>query len=281
MGKQRIKNNQPTIEAFRHKWEQPLLMLGYILTTIVTILCLLVIWGGYELNTWTYFVLVGLFVPIFSVFAIRLLYYKRISDGVQITQKQLPELYKLYTDVALKMDFSEGGDNKIPPLYIVNGFGIKTFLSSKCYFYEGYVVIKNDVADIVFDEGNIGGLRFILAHHLAHFKCNHSNLKRLIIFPLMSMLFLHKSLLRAEEYTADRVACYYFPNDIDAMINLHIKSRLGENINVEEYFNDIEKYDHNLFLSGMNFVSHGMAYKRVKALKQALTMGWDVQGKMF
>ncbi len=277
-----MTKNQPTIKEFRHKWEQPLLLFGYISTIFIALLCILVIAGGYALNEWTYFILIGLFAPVLASFIIRFIYYKKVSDGVQITQKQLPELYNLYTEVALKMGFSEEkGKCQIPPLYVVSGFGIKTFLSSKCASYEKYIVLKSDVANLIYEEENRGSLRFILAHHLAHLKCNHISVKRLMVFPIMTMLFLHKSLLRAEEYTADRMACYYFPNDIEDMINLHIKTRLGEHINVEEYFKDIEKYENSLFLRGMNFVSHGVAYRRIKTLKKAQIKGWNTHGRMF
>ncbi len=276
-----MNNNKtiPSIKEFRHKAERRLLILGYTLTIIVALLCFLVVYVGGELKTWTFLILAGLLVPIFGSFIVKLMYYKNLTGTININEEQLPELYKLYKDIALKMDFEE---EAIPLLYVVNGYGIKNFLASKSVFYQKYIIIKSDVANIIYDENpNIGALRFILAHHLAYIKCNHSDTKKMMIYPIMQMLFLNKSLSRAEQYTADRVACYYFPHDIDAVIDLHITANFSDKVNKDAYFRDIEKYQNNSFLKFTNSSKNGLAYQRIKTLKDAQTKGWNIHGEIY
>ncbi len=273
----------PTIKEFKHRSERKLRLLGYSLTILTVIACLLVIFSGYELDDWTYLVFLGLLAPLFGAIFIRFTYYKKVRNGVEVSKKQLPELYKLYEEVALQMGFTqEDGAMKIPPLYVVTGFGIKIFLSSKCASYEQYIVLKSDFTNLLYgDEPQIDALKFIIAHELAHIKCQHISMKKLLIYPIMKMLFLDKSLARAEEYTADRVACYYMPECIEAMIKLHIQSCLGEQINVDEYFNDVDKYHNNLFLRGLNFMSNAVEFRRIRALREVQINGWNVHGKMY
>ncbi|PID88213.1 MAG: hypothetical protein CSB06_01900 [Bacteroidia bacterium] len=275
--------NEPSIKEFKHKSERILLRLSGILTITVVLLCIPVVLLGGELKAWTYLILTGLLTPIFWKFIVRFRYYKNITDAIQINENQLPELYRLYKEVALKMGFTEeSGKNQIPPLYVVNGYGIKTFLSSKSAFYENYIVLKDDIANLIYDDenNNINALQFIIAHHLAYVKCNLMSSRNVMFYPMMRVLFLHKLFSKAQQYTADRVACYYFPACIENMINLHITANLGERVNIQEYFTNIEKYENNLFLKFANLIKDGLAYRRIKTLRKAQQQGWDIHGKI-
>ncbi len=280
-----MSNNKTTskIAQFRHKAEKPLLILGYVLTITILLLCFWVVYTGVELKMWTYLVLGGLFIPFFGNYAANLMYYKNIIDEININENQLPELYALYKEVAFKMGFTEEqGKYQIPPLYVVNGFGSKKFFSSKSPFYQKFIVLESDIANLIYEEKpNIRALRFIIAHHLASIKCNHTNRIRLAIYPLMRLLFLNKLLSKAEQYTADRMACYYFFDDIDAVIALHITAIFGERVNEKSYFEDIEKHKKKSLLKFANVLNGGLAYQRIKTLKEAQSKGWDIHGKIF
>ncbi len=274
---------EPTVKQFRHKAEMPLLKLGYILTALVTIGCLIVIATGGELKSWSTGILMGLLSPIVGVFFVRFMYYKKVSNGVEMTKNQFPELYDMYYKLAIKMGFedNEKSKNGIPPLYLVNGNGVMNAFASKCALYEKYVVLHSDIVDIAYVHGNFGALRFVLAHELGHVKCGHINLRRLICVPIMTVLFLNKSLTRSQEYTADRVACYYAPDDIMGMLYLFAGKNLGKHVNIDEYFRSIEKYENDLWLKIANFRSdHAVGYRRMRALRDTQTHGWDVHGKM-
>lgn len=80
---------------------------------------------------------------------------------------------------------------------------------AKCTLRKRYIVIYSDLLDVYYSHKQNELVRFVLAHELAHHKCGHTNLCRLILAPALKPLFLDKSLTRAQEYTADRTAVYY------------------------------------------------------------------------
>ncbi|PID77260.1 MAG: peptidase M48 [Deltaproteobacteria bacterium] len=274
-------SQEPSIKEFRHKAEMPLLTLGYVLTALVTVGCLLVIATDGELKEWTTTVLLGLLSPVFAVFVLRYLYFQKISNGIELTKRQFPELYEIYHELALKMGFKNGTENPVPPLYLVNGNGVMNAFAAKCALYEKYVVLHSDIVDIAYVHGNFGALKFVMAHELGHVKCNHVNLRRLICQPIMTMLFLNKSVIRAQEYTADRVASYYAPDEVMGMLYLFAGKNLGKHVNIDEYFRTIEQYEKNKWLKLVNFRSdHAVGYRRMRALYKTQTQGWDVHGEM-
>ncbi len=275
---------EPTIKEFRHKAEMPLLILGYVLTGLVVIGCLIVIFTGGELKSWSSGILMALVAPVVAVFALRYLYFQKISNGVEMTKKQFPEMYNMYEELAIKMGFSneKNSKNPIPPLYLLNGNGVMNAFAAKCAIYDRYIVLHSDIVDVAYVHGNFGALKFVLAHELAHVKCYHIEFKRLLVSPIMTLLFLSKSVTRAQEYTADRVACYYSLENAMGMLNFYAGKNLGKDINIEEYFRSIEKHEKSLFLKAVNFMSdHAVGFRRMKALKKAQDTGnWNVHGEM-
>ncbi len=273
------QQSTPNIKDFKHKSERLLIIFGYITTGLSVFLAIIAVYLGIELNTWVYLVFIGLLYPIFGRFILNFIYYKKITDAIEVSKNQLPELYEVYKNVALKLGFTE---DTIPPLYVVYGYGIKKILSSKSYHHENYIIIKNDIANMIYDENpNIKALNFILANHLAYIKCQYTSIRYMVIYPIMRLLFLYKLLSKSQQFTADRLTCYYYPDCIDAIINLHLSYNLSPKVNQKEYFKDLEKYDNSLFLKLSNIISDGLPYRRMQALKEAQTKGWNVHGKLF
>lgn len=271
----------PDSKKFRHRAELPLLALGYVLTTIIIAGCLTVILTGGEIQSWAGGVLLGLFTPIFTVFIARYMYFEKVSNGVELGEKQLPELYELYKNLALEMGFSEEGENKIPQLYIINGNGVLNAFAAKCALHKKYLVLHSDMIDIAYNNNDFGILKFVLAHELGHVKCGHLNLRRTVIMPIMTLLLLNRSLARAQEYTADRVASYYAPDNVDDIIYLYAGKNLGGRVDMEEYIKSAKQFEHNIWLRIVNFMSnHAVGYRRVRALYSTKEKGWDVHGKM-
>lgn len=116
--------------------------------------------------------------------------------------------------------------------------------AAKCTLRKRYIVIYSDLLDVYYSHKQNELVRFVLAHELAHHKCGHTNLCRLILAPALKPLFLDKSLTRAQEYTADRTAVYY----------------------AEE--------------GALDLSDHPVGYRRIQTLKEAKENGWDVHGKM-
>ncbi len=185
------EKREPTIKEFRHKMEMPLLIFGYVLTALVVVGCIIVIATGGELKAWSNGILIALVAPVAGVFALRYLYFKKISNGVEMTKKQFSEMYNMYEELAVKMGFSkdENSKNRIPPLYLLNGNGIMNAFAAKCAIYDRYIVLNSDIVDVAYVHGNFEALKFVLAHELAHVKCNHIEFKRLLVTPIMTVLF--------------------------------------------------------------------------------------------
>ncbi|WP_067142231.1 M48 family metallopeptidase [Oceanivirga salmonicida] len=274
-------NKQPSVKEFRHNAEMPLSILGYALTAVVTIGAVIALISGIILKEWTTPILIGLASPFIGLFFVRYMYYKKISNGIKLTDKQLPELYKIYKELALKMGFKDGTENPIPEIYLINGNGVMNAFASKCSLYSKYIVLHSDIVDIAYGQNNFEALKFIMAHELGHILCKHIELKRLIVAPIMTLLFLNKSLTRAQEYTADRVALYYASEGSMSMIYLFAGKNLGKHVDIEEYFNTIEKHEEDIWLKFINFRSdHAVGYRRMKAVKLAKEKGWNVHGRM-
>ncbi len=69
------------------------------------------------------------------------------------------------------MGFAEAkGKNQIPPLCVVNGYGIKSFFTTNCAAYEQYIILPSDIANTVYDEENsaFGELKFVLVPLVSH-----------------------------------------------------------------------------------------------------------------
>ncbi len=271
----------PSVKEFRHKAEMPLLIFGYTLTTLIVIGAVILIISGETPKEWTNAILMGLISPFVAVFFVRYMYYKKMSNGVKLGKNQLPELYAVYEEMALKMGFKDGTKNPIPPLFLINGNGVMNAFASKCSLNNKYIVIHSDIIDIAYKHNDFGAIRFVLAHELGHVLCNHIELKRLLVSPIMTLLFLNKSLTRAQEYTADRVALYYAQEDAMGMIYFFSGKNIGMRINLDEYFNSIEEYENDLWLKIVNFRSdHAVGYRRMKALYDSKDKGWNIHGKM-
>ncbi|MBU0438865.1 peptidase M48 [Staphylococcus succinus] len=273
-----------SISNLRYKYE--LTMIFIALIVIFLFLCALILFLLFFLGAgvpeWIYGGLVGLMIPVFGFFMVRFMYWSSISEGVEITNEQLPEIYTIYYELAIEMGFNTKR-LKLPKLYLVNGNGVMNAFASKCSLKRRYIVIHSDLLDLAYKFDEIDLIKFILAHELGHHKCGHTNIWRMILAPFLKPLYLDKSLTRTQEYTADRVALYYAPEGAMSMIYLFSGKYMGSKIDLEEYFNSIDLHDESIWLKLSNFLSdHPVGFRRMKVIKQAKENGtWDVHGKFF
>ena len=108
-------------------------------------------------------------LPFFFAVLIRLQYWQTIGDGVEITAKQFGEIFAEYADLGREM-----GLEKLPRLYVVNGNGTLNAFASKCTLRKSFVIIYSDIVDLLYEHGDINGVRFVLAHELGHVKMKRS-----------------------------------------------------------------------------------------------------------
>lgn len=273
----------PTVSQLRHRAEMPMLVLGIVLTGIVALAALALLLSGIPVDSWATAVLVGLFLPVISFVYIRYLFWSKISNGVEITPEQFPELHRVYYDLAVQMGFGSGTGpmSEIPQIYVINGNGMMNAYASKCQLQRGYVVVYSDIVDLAYVYGDFGALRFIMAHELGHIKCGHVNLWRNGIQPILTLLRLSPTLSRAQEYTADRTASFYAPQDAMKLIALFAGKNLAGKVDTEAYIRSVDRHKNGFWLRLSNFLSgHAVGFRRMKALSLVRTQGWNVQGKM-
>ena len=275
----------PTVREFRHRAEVPMLVLGGILTVLAVVACIFVILLGMSLSEFGQGVLVGILAPALAFFAIRWFYWSAITNAVEVTPAQFPEVYTIYHDLAQQMGFRPDaagkGITRLPRLYIKNGNGVMNAYASKCQVSRGYVVIHSDLVDVGYTYQDWEFVRFVLAHELGHIKCGHVDLWRSMIRPVTTALRLQASVIRAQEYTADRVALYYAPAGGKGMIHLYCGKHLGHRVNMDEYFASVHAHKDGFWIKAANFLSdHAVGFRRMAALHEAETKGWDVHGKM-
>ena len=275
----------PTVREFRHRAEIPMLVFGGILTILAVVACIFVILIGMSLSEFGQGVLVGILAPALAFFAIRWFYWSAITNAVEVTPAQFPEVYTIYHDLAQQMGFRPDaagkGITRLPRLYIKNGNGVMNAYASKCQVSRGYVVIHSDLVDVGYTYQDWEFVRFVLAHELGHIKCGHVDLWRSMIRPVTTALRIQASVIRAQEYTADRVALYYAPAGGKGMIHLYCGKHLGHRVNMDEYFASVHAHKDGFWIKVANFLSdHAVGFRRMAALHEAETKGWDVHGKM-
>ena len=263
-----------------------MLVLGGILTILAVVACIFVILLGMSLSDFGQGVLVGILAPALAAVAIRWFYWSAITNAVEVTPAQFPGVYTIYHDLAQQMGFHPDdaagkGITRLPRLYIKNGNGVMNAYASKCQVSRGYVVIHSDLVDVGYTYQDWEFVRFVLAHELGHIKCGHVDLWRSMIRPVTTALRLQASVIRAQEYTADRVALYYAPAGGKGMIHLYCGKHLGHRVNMDEYFASVHAHKDGFWIKVVNFLSdHAVGFRRMAALHEAETKGWDVHGKM-
>ena len=139
-----------------------MLVLGGILTILAVAACIFVIWIGMSLSDFGQGVLVGILAPALAAVAIRWFYWSAITNAVEVTPAQFPEVYTIYHDLAQQMGFRPDaagkGITRLPRLYIKNGNGVMNAYASKCQVSRGYVVIHSDLVDVGYIRIRIGSL---------------------------------------------------------------------------------------------------------------------------
>lgn len=274
------KKEKISVSRFRYKYEMPMIIIGFIAIFLYIIMAIILLIFSIDIPEWVYGAFLGLLIPFLAIFTIRFLYWNSISNGVEINENQLSEIYDIYLQLATEMGFNSK-KLKLPRLYLINGNGVMNAFAAKCTLKKRYIVIHSDLLDLAYKFDEMPLIKFVLAHELGHHKCGHTNIWRLIFSPFLKPLYLDKSLTRAQEYTADRVALYYAPEGALSMIYLFSGKYMGSRIEIEEYFKSIDLHDETIWLKLSNFLSdHPVGFRRMKALKEAKEKGtWDVHGK--
>lgn len=275
----------PTVKQLRHRAEVPMLVLGGTLSLGGIVVLLVLLGTGTEAPGWLTPAVAAVFAGpvIASVVVIRYKFWSTVSNAVEVTPDQFPEIHAIFRELAERMGMTpeESGMNELPRLYVINGNGLINAYAAKCQIDRAYVMIYSDFVDVAYELDDFSTVRFALAHELGHIRCRHVSLWRIMLQPVARLIFLSDSITRAQEYTADRVASYYAPEGAEGLLVLFAGKRMYRRVDLDAYFDSVERHPDGLWLKVANFRSnHAVGFRRMEALRRIRTEGWDVHGRM-
>lgn len=277
-------------KKLRHKWELPLIWLNGLITIgfIIGAIAYLsykfntnpeIIIGDAEIPedvTNALLIIMGAFFGPILIYFIRLFSSAGVEAGaVRVTEKQYPELYLLYKNIADKMDLKV-----VPKFYVTNGNGVLNAFALSCNRRNKIVVIHSELAKIY--KNSPRSIEFVLAHELAHHKLGHTTLFRNIISVIPNFVkFLGASASRAQEYSADRVAMNLI-GDTSALTSLGAGIDFYADTDMEEYHKQCLEQQKSFMMRIVNWFSgHAILTKRYLALKAYEKNGPSSHGEMF
>lgn len=256
-----------------------------ILATLVGVagICVAVVFvmNRSTIPAWAQAVLLGVFiVPIITAFMVHYNYWKEVVNSIEVTENQYPELYRIFLE---QVDRAELGF--VPRLYIKNGNGVLNAFASKSRLNMAkgaYVVVYSDMVDTFYDLGNEDTIRFVLSHELGHIKLGHVNVRRAVLNGLLRPLFLHDTLTRAQEYSADRFGASITDKIATPALAVLVGGKRNyEKMDVDQYTANDARHISKFWVAIVNFrANHAVGRRRLAAAYQMDKEGWDVHGKM-
>lgn len=267
----------PSVADLRHRAEVPMLVMAGALTAGAVLLAVALLASDGETPDWALVVLAGLATPLVaSAVVLRYQYWRTAANAVEVTPRQFPEVHQLFAELGERM-----GLDPLPRLYVANGNGVLDAYATKCEATRAYVVIYSDLLDLLYEHGDRDGVRFVLAHELGHVKERHVSLWRLAVLPVPRMLLLSRSVVRAQEYSADRVASCYAPEGARSLLALYAGKRLYRRVDTDAYDEAVRAHPDGFWLRVANLLSdHPVGFRRMEALARVPDEGWDVHGRM-
>lgn len=180
---------------------------------LVLLLSCLILFLLFKINL---FVLIGSVVVGFIY--VRLLQVQQLGNSLQISDKQLPEIYKLSKECAKTLSLP-----RMPRIYITQNPILNAYAMG---FGKSYAIIINSgvIENLAADE-----IKIVIAHEMGHIKFKHTQFLSLI--SPMGQYFAFADLLfgfwiRKTEYTSDRCALMC-AKDKETLLKTLIKIAVG------------------------------------------------------
>lgn len=185
------------------------------------------------------------------------------GNGVRVSEDQFPEVYRIASDLAQKMQM------ELPAIYVIQAGGMLNAFATK-FLGRSFVVIYSDVLELAYEEGE-QELAFIIAHELTHLKRKHLTY-RILLYPSMMIPFLAPAYSRACEYTCDRFGAYYQPEGSPkGLLILAAGKKLYQKMNIDKFGRQASE-DKSFWISFTEILgTHPYLPKRVNAVRLFLT----------
>ena len=182
------------------------------------------------------------------------------GNGIRVSEKQFPEVYRLTEQYANQMGLSP-----VPSVYVLQAGGLLNAFATR-FLGRNFVIIYSDVFELAYEKES--ALAFIICHELAHLKRKHLT-KLWLLYPAMIIPFLGSAYSRACEYTCDRFGAHFRPDGASlGFLILAAGKKLYRNVNLQEYIDQAEN-ERGFWVWFSEIVSsHPNLPKRIKALSQ-------------
>lgn len=275
-------SSRKNLNKYRHKWENRMVYFSIVVAIVATIAFIALSANHQDAPTWLKtVVLLAYTSPVTVTVILHYTRWKEVVDAVEVTDKQYPELYKIF-----KEQVKAGGFDYMPRLYVKNGNGTLNAFATKGSLNvkkSGFVVVFSDVVDTFYDLGNKDTFRFIISHELGHLKLGHINVRRNVLKGLLTPIFLKDTFQRAQEYSADRFGAA-ITNKIatPSLAILGAGKRNYERMNTDEYIKNDTTEISKFWVAIVNFrANHAVLRRRLAAAQRMDKEGWEnVHGKM-
>lgn len=183
------------------------------------------------------------------------------GNGIQISDKQFPEVYQLAQRIATEMNL-----DTLPPIYIIQADGMLNAFATR-FLGRNFVVVYSDIFELAYEQGE-DALEFILCHEFAHIKRNHLKW-RWILIPSTFIPFLSQAYSRACEYSCDRMAAYYHPTGAEnGLLVLSAGKKLYKNVNIDDFIAQSSRETGLWVWLAEMLSSHPALPHRLKAIKE-------------
>ena len=203
-----------------------------------------------------YAVIIFLYIKLVQIFMIGHLK----GNGVQITEKQFPEVYRMIIEIAQSYHMK-----KIPDVFLIQSGGILNAYATR-FVGKNYIAIYSEIFSIVNQESAV--LKFILAHEMAHIKRSHLQ-KRFWTILSVWVPFLGSAYSRSCEYTCDNFGNAVAPaGSKNGLVMLAAGRELYKQINIDQYLEDAEKNNSGSVKFTGIFLSHPNLPKRIRNISK-------------
>lgn len=268
-------------KSYRHRAEMPLVILSGVMSLAAVVAGITILaMSDKNLNEneeyLTYLALTILVAPV-GVYVYRLyMMGMERSNAAKVGPEQFPQIWNIYNELLDVFELPHP-----PALYVKNGNGVVNAYAISCTTRRKYVVLHAEIAALAKQEPDI--VRFVLAHELAHHKLGHTHMIRAVIGIVMSAMFLPgKAYIRAQEYSADRLAMAICPDAAETLTFLAVGPWMAADLNIEAFAQQIPEEDKSLMTRIANISSdHAVLTKRIKALHDIEKDGFKKHGQMF
>ncbi len=133
------------------------------------------------------------------------IYGKSVGNGVVLSPRQFPKVYKMADKMAKDIGLSE-----TPEIILVNGNGKLNSFACTVPMIRNAIIIYSDIFERCLANNDLTTLKFILGHELGHIKYHHTKWwYYFLTFPLIVIpginIVLGKALSRTSEYSCDKL----------------------------------------------------------------------------